>query len=83
MIMFVKRGFVSCCATLSPQTVSTDCTGRGKGAEREEAARGGRERRGGGGGGGELSLENGPGPRPALPWPSNCARILMTCVYSM
>lgn len=24
-----------------------------------------------------------PGPRPALPWPSNCARILTTCVYSM
>lgn len=37
----------------------------------------------GGGGGGGLSLENGPGPRPALPWPRNCARILMTCVYSM
>lgn len=32
--------FVSCCATLSPQTVSTDCTGRGKGAVREEAGRG-------------------------------------------
>lgn len=31
---------MSCCATLSPQTVSTDCTGRGKGAEREEAGRG-------------------------------------------
>lgn len=33
--------------------------------------------------GGVASLENGPGPRPALPWPSNCARILTTCVYSM
>lgn len=31
--------FVSCCATLSPQTVSTDCTGRGTGEEREEARR--------------------------------------------
>ena len=61
--------FASCCATLSPQTVSTDCTGRGKGAEGEEA--------------GGWSLENGPGPRPALPWPSNCARILMTCECSM
>lgn len=62
-------GFASCCATLSPQNVSTDCTGKG---EEDEA-----------GEGGGLSQENGPGPRPALPWPSNCARILMTCVYSM
>lgn len=47
------------------------------GVENEEA------RGGGGVGGGGVSLENGPGPRPALPWPSNCAKILMTCVYSM
>lgn len=63
-------GFASCCATLSPQNVSTNCRGRGE--EEDEA-----------GEGGGLSQENGPGPRPALPWPSNRARILMTCVYSM
>lgn len=34
-------GFAGCCATLSPQTVSTDCTGRGMGEEREEAGKGG------------------------------------------
>lgn len=45
----------------------------------QEGGRGRRGRRQGGG----LSLENGPGPRPALPWPSNCARKLTTCVYSM
>lgn len=64
-----SEGFESCCATLSPLTVSTDLHRKGEG--------------GGEGGGEGLSLENGPGPRPALPWPSNCARILMTCVYSM
>lgn len=47
-----------------------------------------RKGEGGGEGGGKargvgVSLEDGPGPRPALPWPSNCARILTTCVYSM
>lgn len=57
----------SCCATLSPQTVSTDVQRKGEGS----------------GEGGGRSLENGPGLRPVLPWPSNCARILMTCVYSM
>lgn len=67
-----SEGFESCCATLSPQTVSTDLHRKGEGG-------------GEGGGEGErgLSLENGPGPRPARLWPSNCARILMTCVYSM
>lgn len=44
---------------------------------------GGRQGRGGEGGGGGESQENGPGPRPALPWPSNGARTLTTCVYSM
>lgn len=70
--------FLSCCATLSPQTVSISCTGRGTG---KEAGLGGRE---------EcvsecvcVSLENEPGPRPALPWASAVARILTTCVYSM
>lgn len=70
--------FASCCATLSPQNVSTDCTGKGE----EEAGRQGRGVGGVGWGGGS-SQENGPGPRPALPWPSNGARTLTTCVYSM
>lgn len=71
MIVFVKWRFCELLCNL----VASDCVHRlhrkGEG--------------GGEGGGGErgLSLENGPGPRPALPWPSNCARILMTCVYSM
>lgn len=60
--------------------VASDCVHR-----RHRKGEGGGEAGGGGWVGGWRggSLENGPGPRPALPWPSNCARILMTCVYSM
>lgn len=44
-LRFRSGGFASCCATLSPQNVSTDCTGKG-----EEAAAGRQGRVGGRGG---------------------------------
>lgn len=71
MIMFVKWRFCELLCNL----VASDCVHRLH--RKGEGGRRGRRRWGG------WSLENGPGPRPALPWPSNCARILMTCVYSM
>lgn len=75
--MKVLRAVVQPCRLrLRPQTAQEG--GKGGGGVENEEARGG-----GGVGGGGVSLENGPGPRPALPWPSNCAKILMTCVYSM
>lgn len=76
----VLRAVVQPCRLrLCPQTAQEG--GRGWRGRRRWGSEGGREevREGGGG----LSLENGQGPRPALPWTSNCARILMTCVYSM
>lgn len=76
MIVFVKWRFCELLCNL----VASDCVHRLHRKGEGGGEGGGRER-----GGGEVgwSLENGPGPRPALSWPSNCARILTTCVYSM